>query len=142
MKLTAEYLDQKLNGQKMVKKIKIFLKPRKMNYTYKLITQIEANGKIVKEQSTIANVLKKINVKNPEYDNSMNYFFKNSNMKIFTQDEARFCEQSITENEILNSLKNLHNQKTPGTDRLPADFYKFFWIDIEKPSDEQYFICN
>ncbi len=61
----------------------------------------------------------------------MKYFLKNSNMKKLTQDEARFCEQPITENEILNSLKNLHNQKTPGTDGLPADFYKFFWIDIK-----------
>ncbi len=47
-------------------------------------------------------------------------------MKKLTQDEARFCEQPITENEILNSLKNLHNQKTLGTDELPADCYKFF----------------
>ncbi len=61
----------------------------------------------------------------------MKYFLKNSNMKKLTQDEARFCEQPITENEILHSLKNLHNQKTPGADGLPADFYKFFWIDIK-----------
>ncbi len=52
-------------------------------------------------------------------------------MKKLTPDEANFCEQPITETEILSSLKNLHNQKTPGTDGLSADFYKFFWIDIK-----------
>ncbi len=56
----------------------------------------------------------------------MKYFLKNSNMKKITQDEARFCEQPINKNEILNSLKNWHNQKTLGTDGLLADFYKFF----------------
>ncbi len=33
--------------------------------------------------------------------------------------------------EILNSLKQLHNGKTPGTDELSTDFYKYFWIDIK-----------
>ncbi len=33
--------------------------------------------------------------------------------------------------EILNSLKELHNGKTPGTDGLSPDFYKSFWIYIK-----------
>ncbi len=72
-----------------------------------------------------------MNVKSPEYDNSMKYFLKNSNMKKVTHDEARLCEQPIAENEILNSLKNLHNQSTPGRDGIPANFYKLFLIDIK-----------
>ncbi len=28
-------------------------------------------------------------------------------------------------------LKTLKNRKTSGTDGLPPDFYKFFWIDIK-----------
>ncbi len=41
------------------------------------------------------------------------------------------CEQSITDKEILNALKHLDNGKTPGTDDLPPDFYKFYWLDIK-----------
>ncbi len=52
-------------------------------------------------------------------------------MKKLTPDEANFCEQPITEFEILCSLKNKHNQNMPGTGGLPADFYNFFWIDIK-----------
>ncbi len=50
-------------------------------------------------------------------------------MKNLTPDEANFCEQPITEKDILSSLKNLHNQKTSGTDGLPA--YNLFWIYIK-----------
>ncbi len=37
----------------------------------------------------------------------------------------------IVEKEILNSLKQIHNGKTPGRDRLPPDFYKYCWINIK-----------
>ncbi len=40
--------------------------------------------------------------------------------------------KKITEKEILTSLKQLHNGRTPGTDVLPPDFYKFFWLDIKE----------
>ena len=36
-----------------------------------------------------------------------------------------------TEQEILNSLKCLKNNKAPGYDGLTTEFYKFFWIDIK-----------
>ncbi len=41
------------------------------------------------------------------------------------------CDHCITEKEILNSLKQLHNSKTLGTDGLPPNFYNVFWIDIK-----------
>ena len=41
------------------------------------------------------------------------------------------CESPITESDILLNLKMLKNGKSPGTDGLPPEFYKFFWIDIK-----------
>ncbi len=32
--------------------------------------------------------------------------------------------------QILKSIKNLKNGKTPGSDGLPTGFYKYFWSDI------------
>ena len=29
-----------------------------------------------------------------------------------------------------NALKDFSNNKTPGTDGLPAEFYRFFWPDM------------
>ena len=40
-------------------------------------------------------------------------------------------EKETTEQEILNIVKSLPNNKTPGEDGLPSEFYKFFWIDIK-----------
>ena len=37
----------------------------------------------------------------------------------------------MTENELLKSIKSYKNNKTPGTDGLTAEFYKFFWQDIK-----------
>ncbi len=39
--------------------------------------------------------------------------------------------KTINESEILKSIRNLSNRKTPGSDGLPAKFYKYFWIDIK-----------
>ncbi len=56
--------------------------------------------------------------------------FQINNTKKLTNQEKDTCDQDITQNEILTSLKQLQNDKTPGTDGLPSDFYKYFWIDI------------
>ncbi len=45
-------------------------------------------------------------------------------------------DKPIIEKEILESIKNLATRKTTGSDGLPADFYKFFWIDIKS------LLCN
>ena len=37
----------------------------------------------------------------------------------------------MTGNELLKSIKYFKNNKTPGTDGLTAEFYKFFWQDIK-----------
>ncbi len=48
-----------------------------------------------------------------------------------TQEGKETYDQAITEKEILQSLKDLNNEKMPGTDGLPADIYKKNWIDIK-----------
>ena len=42
------------------------------------------------------------------------------------------CEGMITLNECSNALRDMPNNKTPGTDGLPTEFYKFFFKDISK----------
>ncbi len=47
-------------------------------------------------------------------------------MPKLTNDEKETCDKPITESEILKSIKHLSSGKTPGSDGLPADFYRFF----------------
>ncbi len=45
--------------------------------------------------------------------------------------QKELCERPVSQDEILKSIKEQSNGRTPGTDGLPADWYKFFWIDIK-----------
>ena len=40
------------------------------------------------------------------------------------------CEGYITKGELLKALKETSNNKSPGIDGIPTDFYKVFWNDI------------
>ena len=39
-------------------------------------------------------------------------------------------EGLLTEAECLESLKSMESNKSPGSDGLPAEFYKVFWNDV------------
>ncbi len=72
-----------------------------------------------------------MNSSDTSYKESINNFLINNKTKKLTNAEKDSCKQPITEKEILNALKHLHNGKTPGTHGLPQDFYKFVWLDIK-----------
>jgi hypothetical protein len=38
----------------------------------------------------------------------------------------------ISEEECVKAIKSMQNGKSPGTDGLPAEFYKIFWKNIKK----------
>ena len=46
--------------------------------------------------------------------------------------EKRNCEGKITENECLKALKEMKNNKSPGSDGLTVEFYKMFWNTIKQ----------
>ncbi len=118
---------------------KFFLLLEKRNFTNKLIKDLDVNGiiekeldKISKEQYNYYQALysEKLNKDNKSYKDSLNTFLTNNNMPQLNE-QKQACDKTITEQEILNSIKQLTNAKTPGTDGLSADFYNFFWIDIK-----------
>ena len=41
------------------------------------------------------------------------------------------CEGVLTEFECANALKDMKNNKSPGSDGLTTEFYKIFWNDIK-----------
>ena len=40
------------------------------------------------------------------------------------------CEGKVTQVECLKALKEFKNEKSPGTDGLQAEFYKYFWKEL------------
>jgi hypothetical protein len=42
--------------------------------------------------------------------------------------DSSLCEGHVTYNECLKAIKSMKNEKSPGPDGLPAEFYKNFFI--------------
>lgn len=59
-------------------------------------------------------------------------FLSKLNLPTLPSDKAQMLEAPLTINEIYKSLIKMPNNKSPGPDGLPAEFYKTFW-DILSP---------
>ena len=59
-----------------------------------------------------------------------NEFFQLENDTFLDYNDSTSCEGLLTEKECLEALKDMASEKTPGTDGLPAEFYKTFWDDL------------
>lgn len=63
-------------------------------------------------------------------DSLQSTFFSEVNSTSLSNEEQILCEGPLTQTECLEALKKMESDKTPGTDGLPAEFYKVFWKDI------------
>jgi len=54
------------------------------------------------------------------------FFFPHENPKTLDSDQQSLCEGKLTKAECLEALKSMDSDKSPGSDGLPADFYKAF----------------
>ena len=57
-------------------------------------------------------------------------FLNYQNIQALNKNSKNICEGQISEYEVKTIWKDMKNQKSPGTDGFPAEFYKFFWPDI------------
>ena len=56
--------------------------------------------------------------------------FLNEEFSKITDAERNHCEGPVTYCEALSAVKKMANNKTPGSDGITIEFYKFFWKDI------------
>ena len=90
---------------------------------------IEDQFEILKEEKKFYESLYRSTKINPNsFKNSP--FFNSENVTTLSEEEKKSCEGLINDEECINALKDFDNNKTPGTDGLPAEFYRFFWPDI------------
>ena len=59
-----------------------------------------------------------------------NYQNEANNINILNENESRKLEGKITKQECESAIKNMKNNKSPGSDGIPIEFYKTFWADI------------
>ncbi len=106
---------------------KYFLALEKRNYANKLISTLEIDGKITKNNNEISKAQsnfyknlysEKLNQFNESYQNSLDSFLESKNIPKLDEKQKEICHRKIDETKILKNLKYLHNGKTPGTDGL------------------------
>lgn len=68
-------------------------------------------------------------LKNKEIPESK-IFFQNKLIKPLSGESANICKGKATKEECINSLNEIKNDKSPGSDGLTSEFYKRFWEEI------------
>ena len=58
-------------------------------------------------------------------------FLDNISLSVTNNDFFNLCENDLTEDKLLISLKSMQNNKTPGNDGLTKEFYENFWNEIK-----------
>ena len=61
---------------------------------------------------------------------TQNLFMKNLNIPKINQIEKEMCDTPLQIQDYEKALLQLANDKTPGSDGLSTNFYKFFWADL------------
>ena len=113
-----------------------FLNIEKRNYNRKSMNKIQLeNNEISESSQVILSELEKFYtnlysaeelIRDPQV---VNTFLKD--LPKLTDEQSNSCEGMLTEAEIFRCLNSFSNNKSPGTDGLSSEWYKFFWEDIK-----------
>ena len=137
-------LENRLNGYITRSKAQIIEQNEKNNKYFaglekkkseaKAITRLNINNTVVTNQRTNLLEQKKfyeqLYSKIEQIESDIN-FFDNSLPKL-NENEQNSCEGHITDLECKTALKDMKNQKSPGSDGITTEFYKIFWNDIKE----------
>ena len=120
------------------KPTRFFCSLEKRNFIEKTVKCLKLkDGECIHDQKRILahirkfyqNLFSKIETK--EKDIQLNEFFKNLNIKKLTKQESDTLEGNLTIEEIGQALKQMQNNKCPGIDGFPSEFFKVFWYDLK-----------
>lgn len=117
------------------KPTKYFCNLENRHYVSKLMNSLKTNlGEILTNQDEILKETKAhyenlYKVKRTE-DVSLPRLLSNMNVPKLSNSETQSIEGLLTPTEMLNSLKRMSNNTSPGNDGFTVEFYKFFWSDV------------
>ncbi len=66
-----------------------------------------------------------------DIQNASKYFIDTIINEQLNETECKLCDSPISYNEIAKAVKDLPNNKSPGSDGFAIEFYKFFWKDVK-----------
>ena len=117
------------------KNTKYFSALEKRHAEMKTISRLNENDNIITDQrqmlTTTQLFYSNLYAKKEQDPTNYDLFFENLEAKL-KEDEKELCEGNLTEYECANALKDMQNNKSPGSDGITTEFYKIFWNDIKR----------
>ena len=110
-----------------------FCNLEKRNYCNKTLPFIESGDRIITDQKEILTEQTSFykDLYSSKYkEGPIESFFLDTNIDSLSEEQKQQCEGPVSEPELKNVLRAMANNKSPGTDGFPAEFFKFFWSDI------------
>jgi len=79
-----------------------------------------------KEQEQFYKKLYKSNATDTDIEMKISSFLNDLHIPTLSEDQKQFCEGKISAEECFHLFDRFDNNKTPGNDGIPIEFYKTF----------------
>ena len=116
------------------KNSRFFINLEKKNAAIKNITRLKLEDKTeVTESSAVLHELSKFYqnlYSSSKYDEINEPFFFNKDIPTISNIDKLMCDSAITIDECTKALSLMKINKSPGTDGLTVEFFRYFWDDI------------
>ena len=121
------------------KSSKYFLNLEKRNHVKKHMRKLHNNNSLTTDPTVILAEQKRFyqdlytSTNKCLNNNAIETFLMNLNIPKLTDEQRDLCEGKIYREECKSILDSFQNNKTPGNDGIPIEFYKRCWPLIEEP---------
>ena len=120
---------------------KFFLNLEKFRSNSNTITRLTCgNEHTCDENKILAEIKNKFSVR---YNNRLlsydtvsdmiDEYVKDLSLPKLNENQQKMNDEVVTEEEISKAIKLMNNNSAPGSDGLPAEFYKVFWSRVKRP---------
>ena len=114
------------------KSSKYFFALEKARYNQKTCYKIvDKNGNEIVNSEDILRAQKEFYEDLYKLDQDVNFTLSNTYGLSVPEDIVSLQELPLSTNQLQEALKTMNNNKTPGEDGLPVEFYKIFWPQIK-----------
>ena len=119
------------------KNTRYFLNMEKRNYNKKVIKRLRLqNGTLITDREEILfeqrDFYRKLYSTNKNKNSiTLKEFMNDKKLPKLNEEDKKSIEHKITEQEICSMIKTFANDKSPGLDGIPIEFYKVLWNDIK-----------
>ena len=115
---------------------KYFLNLEKRNHVKKHMRKLYINDSMTTDPLSIISEQKRFYQElytSYDGDNEVKNFLNVLDIPKLTEEQKHMCEGKILRKECDLMLETFQNNKVPGNDGIPVEFYKKFWTSLSEP---------